>query len=286
MSEYKFAVFILSHGRANRVLTLKTLRQQGYTGKVYLVIDNEDKSRAEYETLGEDVIVFDKLDIANRYDTGDNFSERRSVFFARNASFEIARNLGLDYFLELDDDYSSFYYRFTANLNRAQRSCYQLDKVFHSMIKYLRNTKALTIAFAQGGDLIGGYLNFHVRAIRLKRKAMNTFFCAVDRPFEFTGRVNEDVNTYITLGNRGNLIFTTFLLSINQGSTQESSGGMTELYKQEGTYIKTFYTLMHAPSCVKVYSFGVTHKRLHHKIKWTNAVPQIISEQHVKRLQH
>ena len=38
-----FAVFILTHGRPDNVITIKTLRQSGYTGKVYFIIDNEDK---------------------------------------------------------------------------------------------------------------------------------------------------------------------------------------------------------------------------------------------------
>ena len=35
------------------------------------------------------------------------------------------------------------------------------------------------------------------------RKAMNSFICSVDRPFQFVGRINEDVNTYVLLGSRG-----------------------------------------------------------------------------------
>lgn len=37
-----FCVFILTHGRAGNVKTLKMLQKQGYTGKWYCVIDNED----------------------------------------------------------------------------------------------------------------------------------------------------------------------------------------------------------------------------------------------------
>lgn len=44
-----FAVFILSHGRAGKVYTFDTLRKQGYTGKIYIIIDNEDEQEAEYK---------------------------------------------------------------------------------------------------------------------------------------------------------------------------------------------------------------------------------------------
>ena len=33
-----FAAFILTHGRADNVITYNTLRKQGYTGKIILLI--------------------------------------------------------------------------------------------------------------------------------------------------------------------------------------------------------------------------------------------------------
>lgn len=43
-----FAVFILSHGRAGNVKTYQTLINQGYTGKIYIIIDDEDDMRNSY----------------------------------------------------------------------------------------------------------------------------------------------------------------------------------------------------------------------------------------------
>ena len=42
-----FCVFILTHGRPDRVITYKTLLNAGYTGRVYIVIDDEDKTENE-----------------------------------------------------------------------------------------------------------------------------------------------------------------------------------------------------------------------------------------------
>ena len=91
-----FVVFILSHGRPNNVVTLKTLQRQGYTGEYYIIIDNEDKTADQYyKNFGEDrVIMFDKKDMASRVDSADNFNDRRVVMYARNACFEIAEKLG------------------------------------------------------------------------------------------------------------------------------------------------------------------------------------------------
>ena len=39
-----FAAFILTHGRPDRVLTYKKIRDCGYTGKIYLIVDDLDKN--------------------------------------------------------------------------------------------------------------------------------------------------------------------------------------------------------------------------------------------------
>ena len=111
-----FAVFILTHGRANNVITYNTLRKQGYTGQIYLMIDDEDKQADEYKKLyGKQVIVFNKQTAINYTDSGDNFKKRNSVVYARNWNFVIAKELGIDYFLQLDDDYGHFYQRGVEN---------------------------------------------------------------------------------------------------------------------------------------------------------------------------
>lgn len=56
-----FCIFILTHGRPDNLITLNTLKQCGYTGNYYLVIDNEDKRANEYfEKYRKKVIQFDK----------------------------------------------------------------------------------------------------------------------------------------------------------------------------------------------------------------------------------
>jgi hypothetical protein len=47
--ENNFAVFILTHGRPDNVKTYTTLRKCGYTGKVYFIVDNEDKHIEAYQ---------------------------------------------------------------------------------------------------------------------------------------------------------------------------------------------------------------------------------------------
>lgn len=286
MRNESFAVFILTHGRPNRQVTYRWLKKQGYTGPIYVIVDNEDATLEEYKALyGESLIIFDKRDIASRYDEADNFQDRRSVFYARNACFEIARDLGLEYFLELDDDYSLFCHKFTRGLRFRERPVKDLDRLFDIILDYYKTIPALTIAMAQNGDFFGGSQSTYAKKLGMKRKAMNTFFCATSRPFSFLGRINEDVNTYVTEGQRGGLFLTFFNVAIIQEDTQMGTGGMTDLYLDQGTYVKSFYTVMMAPSSVKIAEIGQNHKRIHHRITWDNAVPKLIGEEYRKRSQ-
>jgi len=280
----KFAVFILTHGRPNRVLTYRMLRRRGYTGQIYIIIDNEDKTADEYRRIyGQEVVVFDKEAIAQTFDEGDNFEDRRAVVYARNASYQIARDLGLDYFLQLDDDYTDICYQFAPDLRFQNRQVKNLDRLFEVILEFYKRIPAVTVAMGQKGDTIGGQHSATVSRLWLKRKAMNSFFCSPSRPLTFFGRINEDVNTYVTQGNRGDLFLTFYSAVINQVTTQQQTGGMSELYLDSGTYIKTFYTVMYAPSCVRVSDMGSVHRRLHHRINWSAAVPKIVSEQYRKR---
>lgn len=279
--EYRknFCALILTHGRPDRVHTVKSLEASGYTGDYYIVIDNEDKTAAEYKNIYNDrVVVFDKKAIAKTFDNGDNFNDRRAIVYARNASFEIAKQLGYKYFIQLDDDYDSFAYKFDDELNFRTKKIKNLDKMFYNLLKYYLSTPAKSIAMAQNGDFVGGKDNDIARKKYLKRKAMNTFICSVDRPFNFIGRINEDVNTYTRLGSTGDLFYTVPLVAINQKQTQSNKGGMTDLYMDSGTYIKSFYSVMYMPSSVKIREMGSSNRRLHHSINWNNTVPKILED--------
>lgn len=271
-----FVTFILTHGRPDKVVTYETLKNNGYTGPIVFVVDNEDNTVEEYKRRYENVYVFDKLDISRRYDTVDIGSDRRAIFYARNACFEIAKELGYKYFLELDDDYTCFRSRVDKDGKFATIYHRDLDSLFESMLQFLDDSNAHTVAFAQTGDFIGG-MGSRVYKQKLARKAMNSFFCTTDRPFRFIGRINEDVNTYVLEGSRGKLLFTVADASLDQKQTQSNSGGMTELYLDAGTYVKSFFTIITNPSSVKIHVMGQSHKRIHHSINWDHAVPKIIS---------
>lgn len=284
MRNKDFVVFILTHGRPRSVLTLKALERSGYTGEVRIVIDDEDKKADVYRELyGDRVMMFSKKEIARTFDEGDNFNDRRAIIYARNACFERAKELGFTYFMELDDDYDKFAYKFDSELNFKESMIRNLDAVLDAMIDFYKTIPAKAIAMAQNGDFIGGGSGSFARDIKLRRKCMNTFICSVERPFQFIGRINEDVNTYTRMGNVGDVFFTVPNVAINQKQTQANKGGMTDLYLDAGTYVKSFYSVMYLPSGVKIAEMGDKHKRIHHRVSWNNAVPQIVDQKYKKR---
>lgn len=278
-----FAVFILTHGRADNVETMKALKKGGYTGKWYMIIDDEDETADEYvKNFGaEHIIIFDKKAAYKKADTMDNFNNHRAIIYARNESFEIARSLGLTYFLMLDDDYKEIDYRYQNGKKLSAKPARDMDRIFEAMIQFLDQTGAAIVAFAQGGDFVGGLEGGNFKK-GLLRKAMNSMFCRTDRPVEFRGTMNEDVTTYTTLSSRGRLFFTLCDMCVIQIPTQSLDGGMTEAYKETGTYVKTFYSVIAMPSCIKVSMMYSKHKRVHHRINWECCAPKIINERYRK----
>ncbi len=281
----EFAIFILTYGRPEKVFTIKSLRSAGYTGKIYLVCSTDDPTVDKYKELHENVIVFDKGDYKGKFDICDNFLKDNVVVYARNAIFSIVRELGYTYFIVLDDDYTSFRYATDDKYDYITKNTAirDLDTIFRIYMDYYISLppNVKTLAFAQGGDFIGGP-GSNVWKRKFNRKAMNAFFLSVDRPFSVIGRINEDVNTYVEGSTRGEIFITLAWIRLEQAATQANTGGLTEFYIATGTYLKSFYTVIVAPSCTRINLMGCSSMRLHHTIYWNNCAPYILHEKHKK----
>jgi len=279
-----FCVFILSNRRPDNIKTLETLERSGYTGKWYIVIDDEDPTGNQYKaTYGDKVLVFSKSKIAQTTDSCDTSTDRRTPLWARNACWDLAKQVKCRFFCQLDDDYSWFAYRRIGRKNPAEPPKYSnfkaqsLDIIFAGMVQFLQETPSVSsIAFSQGGD----YNTDSLKARRVLRKAMNSFFCDSERPFNFIGKFNDDVNTYIAHGATGKLFFTYCPIQLTQGVTQQNKGGITEAYKESGTYVKSFYTVMISPSSTWIELMGHSNPRLHHTHDWNKVCPKIIHEKY------
>jgi hypothetical protein len=282
-----FGALILTHGRPDNQKTATALRKHGYTGPIVYLIDDEDPTAERYfELYGDSVVQFSKEVYSQLIDECDNFTNRRSILYARNASYDIAKSLGWTHFIQLDDDYGSFVWKFNRNLEYKEYYVNHLDGVFSAFVRFLESTNVATIAMAQGGDFIGGGMSRMAKSLNIgtpfRRKAMNTFVCTTERRIDFVCRINEDVSTYTWRGSVGMLFFTTNLCMVHQTETQTNPGGLTEFYLQNGTYVKSFYSVICMPSSVKISAMSSNHARIHHKVTWRNTVPAILDERHRK----
>lgn len=285
----KFTCYVLSHGRPNNVPTIDTaMSKHGYTGEWYLVIDDEDETLPGYiKRYGrERVIVFPKRETMASIDMGDNFGIGGSVV-PRAAIWDIAKQRGDKYFIMLDDDYRDFRWKFDAHgMPIPYTPIKSLDEALQALVDYFDACpeRVLTLAITQNGDFIGGYNGGMLDKIFAKRKAMNLFVCSTERPFTFPARMNEDVNAYTEIQRRGYAFMTINRFSLQQTPTQQMAGGMTAIYRQHGTYVKTFYSIMRCPSGVKVSVLGDRNvdPRVHHRVTYNHVAPKIIPERYRK----
>jgi hypothetical protein len=273
------AVFILTRKRPFNQKTFKTLERQHYTGKTYFLLDDTDPTISDYihEYGEQNVKIFNRGKVAEYTDSMDNFTPRTGILYSRQYSYELARDLGIDYFLQLDDDYTSFQYRYPSNGKLKGSEYSDLDRVFETYYEALDDIPLLTcVAFAQGGDLVGGQIRNP-----FKRKAMNGIFCKTDRIWKFSGTINEDVNGYITNQQTGSLCMTYLNSMLVQTQTQSASGGMTDIYVDSGTYVKSFYSVIANPAAANVsvlcdYSANTPRPRFHHNCVQNHYAPKII----------
>lgn len=277
-----FCIFILSYDRPERVKTIWALEKHGYSGDYYIVIDHKSDLQPYKKEHGEDRVVYlDKDDALPELDRGDNFNHRNCNVYARQQLWGVADDLGYDYFLVLDDDYRNFEYRFDESFDYIHGYSYpkNIDRYIKAAIQYLNKAGLDTLAMAQGGDFISGDKANLAQKIQTKRKAMNTFLCKTDRPFDYRGTLNEDVNTYVRAQQLGKTFLTINFMSVNQENTQQEEGGLTDIYLDTGTYVKSFYTILYAPSCTSLFRLnGRLNDRIHHRVEWRNAVPKIVPE--------
>jgi hypothetical protein len=282
MGRDDLGVFILSHGRPETIRqTIHALVGRArYTGPWWIVLDTEDQTAEEYERRwGSDrVLYFDKAGVPD-FDLADNGGPRSVVVYARNAVPRLAAEHGLRYYMQLDDDYNYFAHRYPRDGALTYAYTYHFDRLLDAFVEWLETTGALTVAFAQGGDYIGGLLGIY-QDQPVKRKAMNTFIARVERPIRFVGRLNEDTTTYVWRGSQGDLFLTCTDFCVEQKTTQTQTGGLTGPYRELGTYVKSFYSVLFSPSCVKVAYLGEHFDRVHHQVDWGHAVPKIVSDRY------
>ena len=277
-----YAVFILSHERVNDIKTDKMLKKQGYSGEWFIVIDDKDNQIDEYkEKYGDKLIIFSKEEVDKWTDTCDMDNDMRVGVYARNFIKKEASSRGYKYHLQLDDDFSQITYRYIKGKKLKVKPCENLDRLFDAIAEYLDETEITWISFGLSSYYIGGVnKNFEQGMIR---KTMGSFFCNTEKMPDFLCRMNDDITTNILYTSRGHIMFTLMAMQVETPPTQQMDGGMTDIYQENGTYRKSFYSVMVCPSFVKVSQQGIKDKRVHHETNWKACAPMILNQKWRKK---
>ena len=289
-----FGVFIISYKRYDilKTHTFKLLKTLKCKYPIYIILSDDDPTIRTYERIygKENIIIFNK-DEAHKLqqtDLGDTYHSMKSCgSFARNYVFEAAKLKGCRYFLSLDDDFDHLCIRgVMGDALHNYRVSHVDDNFFEELcekfIKVLNSQPYLyCIGLSQLGDYIGG-LKSGIYKFGYKFKAMGSFFCDTQKEYRYPGRFNDDVCGYITNNIKGRISLILHGFTLSTALTQNVKGGMTEIYRQNGTYLKSLYSSIMLPSVAKLKPMGESIFRMHHLIKYRNDVPKILNEKFSK----
>ena len=283
MIDYKFACIIISHGRPDDIPTINALYKSGYSGNIYIVIDDEDKCKQEYITLYKDnVIVFHKQDFIDKNNLLFNKSLRNVAVHARNAVEDIVKKLGLEYFLVLDDDITNFHYRYVKDCKLHSDKLYDLDSVINLYIQYMITSSISTIGFAHDGMFLGGNTKMFDAPYHSKNRILANAFLRSSKYNVIWGPdMCEDFITSINAGIKSSVWMTLPFIGIHckqQGMNKsKSDGGNSEAYLDKGNYGVSQYALLSHPDCYKI-SKNVWFECISYDL----IVPKIISNKYKK----
>lgn len=280
-----FAILILTHGRPREQRTYRALLNAGYTGKVYFVVDDLDETLDEYKRLyGDQVIVFDKEAEYRNLDTLSNQKRLTAVVYARNASFEIARRLGLRYFVNCDDDIRQFQLKFVRD-KLITKNIANFDTVLESLIEYMQSAQIECCSISEAGAYIGG-ANKYVQS-GWNWSFTHFFLFDVNSDMRYRSFWYEDLLFSLDYQSIGRLMYCTYFVSQVMTTPDElrrQTGGMREEYRNSNSYEAEFISVITHPECTHIV-FDKERKQYIRRVK-KNFIPKIINEKWRKGAGH
>lgn len=148
-----YCVFIISHGRPE----CRTYKILGKLPCCYIVCDDEDEQLGEYQKrYGDHVIVFNREKYVQTTDWGFNKVKRNHAVFARNAVYDLARELGFRYFFVVDDDLRSVAIRYWGMEGKGSYKPKNIGLVLDAYVEFLEKSRASVVGIAGGREFIGG----------------------------------------------------------------------------------------------------------------------------------
>lgn len=272
-----FAIFICTHGRPNKQLTLQSLLNAGYTGRYYLVLDDTDETVQQYiDNFGtEHLIVFDKNHYINTSDTGSNKPVYKCILYAKDAVEDIARALNLKTFILADDDIVKLRFRTVRDSKLCTDDVNALNDVLEAYIEYMLKSDIATLGFGNSYIYIGGVGALNPRNLSNRRFTYNFILRNVSHEVCWYSEMNEDSITPILSAHKGQVWLQLPFVQFDMEACQAGAeGGMSDVYANMNKFKQYAHFLLYVPSGVRMIErFGKTT----HTFDRALTFPKIIS---------
>lgn len=231
----KSAIYICTHGRPDKQITLKALRDAGYSGNIYLVLDDEDKTRPAYhDNLGmcDDFVFFNKQAIIDCTNTTSCPPNRKTILYAKNACEIDAKRIGLDVFAICDDDIPGFRYRYVEDGScKSLKIAQNMDAIIESHFQYIIDADITATSFGMAQFYFAGENCFSPESM-LKWRVPYTFvFRNASHEVNWVSDYGEDITTAIECANQGKFMMASPFVQMNLSPMGVGEGGMVELHK-------------------------------------------------------
>jgi hypothetical protein len=264
-------VFIKTHGRPDKIYTLKALRDAGYTGLIILVTDNEDKSNyvSMIDHLHDGMLwhhVFNKQKMVDIIDSGVSNPNRNVNLYAWAACEKYAHENNYTHYIMADDDITGFRYRYEEDGHlKSLPITKNLDAIFEAYFEWMDKGVCAT-SFADVRMFIGGQ-------IHESRGVYNIVFRNVKYDMLWKSNMYEETSTAIDTAKTGNYIYQLpFIQFSMKGIDKKVDGGMKGIYDELSIYKRACFPLIFNPSCIEIANNNVGFK-----LKFDKAFPKLIS---------
>ena len=278
MENKELAIFIPTHERADNVITLSTLKRIGYTGEVFLVVDNEDKEIEKYKNkYGNKVIIFNKKEIEERTDTSTNKKGLKTVLFARKFIEEKATELGYRFIMVLDDDIKDICYRRAYGNKLKKVKMNEADKIFSYLCSFVEKGNIAILGIAWAAGFIGGIKGKYSRGL-VPGVAASAIIRNMKIPVNYRGAINEDMFAAVDSFTGGYPVFELTSVCFYAFERGMNEGGNNSLYKTyKSDYGIHFNSVLYYPSFCCI---GIKKGKVFLRTNWKNALPKILSDKY------
>lgn len=264
------AIMICTHGRPDKQLTLKTLRDIGYTGSVVLMVDDEDDTvrRLGDSCTGDFIILkFNKQYYIDHSDTGTDKDQRKCILYAKNCCEDWAKEKGLDAFVIADDDITGFRYRYEKDGHLLSVPVTKnMDKIIEAYYTMIVDNNISASSFGDVRAYIGG-------VIKESRLPYNFVFRNTKYPFEWKSSMYEDTVSPIYNNMIGRYTVQLPQIQFNMKEVDaKEAGGMKAVYEKLSVYKRAFTAKVFNPTSIEI-----ANNKVGFELKKDNTFPKLVS---------